>query len=158
MNLNKHKIFLEMCDTFSKLSKCVSKHVCSLIVKDDRIISSGINGTRSGFKNCNDIFDPNNFDRKKHHEFSKLYEIHSEINAIMDAAKRGCTINGATIYCNLEPCEECMKNISNSGIKTLIFKNKYDMNKNNENNPFCYMKDEFLSHIKIINLDEVIND
>lgn len=120
--------FLDMCDTMSKLSYCVSHKVATILTINNRILSSGINGTSSGSKNCDQIFNQKQFDRKKHHEFSDLYEIHSEMNAIINAAKNGIAIDGATAYCNLEPCFECSKNLSMSGIKRIVFRKKYDIN------------------------------
>lgn len=121
------KVFLDICDTFSTLSHCVSKQVASVIVKDNRIISTGINGTATGLKNCDEIFDKKKFDRKKHHEFSNDFEIHSEMNAVFNAAKNGIAIDGCTLYCILEPCLDCSKNLSMTGIKRIVYKIKYDL-------------------------------
>jgi len=122
------KAFLNICVELSKLSKCVSHQVACLIVKDGRVISSGINGTASGFKNCNEVFNKKKFVRKKHHEFSSMYEIHAEMNAIMSAAKNGIAIDNSVAYCTLEPCFDCSKNLSMSGVKKIIYLKSYDLN------------------------------
>jgi len=124
---NLDRVFLNMCVEFSSLSKCVSHQVACLFVKDNRIISSGVNGSSSGYLNCNEVFNKKNFDRKKHHEFSENYEIHSEINAILSAAKNGISINGCTAYVTLEPCFNCSKNLSMSGIKRIVYLESYDL-------------------------------
>jgi len=121
--------FLDIADDFSKKSKCVSKKVCCLIVKNGRIISSGLNGTVPGTKNCNEIFDENNFDRVEHHKFSESCEIHAEISAILNAVNNGIRINEeCVVYCNLEPCGQCLKNLFALGIKRIVYRYKYDLN------------------------------
>lgn len=122
-----HKTFLDMIPVLSGLSHCVSKQVAALIVKDGRIVSTGINGTASGYKNCDDIFNKKFFERKTHHEFSEKYEIHAEMNAILYAAKQGISIDNATIYSNLMPCWNCIKHLSASGIKKIIYAKEYDL-------------------------------
>lgn len=127
IEIETHRKYLELCEKFASFSKCVSWKVACLIVKDNRIISSGVNGTVSGQLNCNQIFNNLKFDRKKHHEFSDMYEIHAEMNAIIHAAKTGIAIDGSIAYCNIEPCYQCLKNLSMSGVKKIIYSKKYDM-------------------------------
>lgn len=125
--------FLKTAYLLGKQSKCVSKQVGSLIVKDNRIISTGYNGTPVGFKNCNEVFDKNNFDREKHHIWSKIYETHSESNAIAYAAKNDIGIEGSEIYVILQPCDDCLKLIIAAGIKKIYFVYTYDKStKNND--------------------------
>ena len=89
----------------TKLDKNIAnKFTGAVIVKDGRILSTGYNGTPSGYINCCDYWD--NKYTKEHHEWSKLYEIHAEMNAIIWAAREGISIKDATIYVTLEPCSE----------------------------------------------------
>ena len=88
--------------------------VGSVIVKDNRIISAGYNGFPSS--------TPHESIIKKGHEINT---IHSEINSICDAAKRGVSIEGATIYINYFPCIYCTKSIIASGIKKVIYYKDY---------------------------------
>jgi dCMP deaminase len=125
--------FLQTAYLLGQQSKCVSKQVGAVIAKDKRIISTGYNGTPPGFKNCNEVFDPNNFDREEHHKWSKTYEIHAELNAIAFAAKNDIGIDNSEIYCILQPCDDCLKNIIAAGIKKIYYVYSYDMaTKNNE--------------------------
>ena len=134
MKINQHKIFLDVAEKISEMSHCVSHKVGCLIVKDGRIISTGYNGTSAGFTNCDDIFTlyDSKCDREKHHEFSEKFEIHAELNAILNAAKNGIAINNSILYCTLHPCYNCLKMICNSGINTIIYRYEYDKFENNE--------------------------
>lgn len=121
-----HEVFLNIADEMSRFSHCVSHKVAAVVVKDNRILSTGINGTPAGFDNCDEIFEAGNFDREKHHQFSENYEIHAEINAILFAAKNDISIDGAVLYTNLHPCNHCLKAICNSGIKKIYYRREYD--------------------------------
>ena len=118
------KNFLNIAKEISSASKCVSKQVGAVIVKDGRILSTGYNGTPAGFENCCDHWDGKY--TKDHHEWSKTYEIHAEMNAIIWAAREGISIKDATIYVTLEPCSECSKNLIASGIKRIVYNKSYE--------------------------------
>ena len=118
--------FKEVLIALSKQSKCVSRQVGAIIVRDGRIISTGYNGTISGYKNCCDVFDKDNFDPIKHHQWSQKFEIHAEQNAIIQAAKNGISINSCTCYTNLQPCNLCLLLLIQSGIKEIVYLEEYN--------------------------------
>ncbi len=118
--------FINIAKELATASKCVSKQVGAVIVKDGRILSTGYNGTPAGYQNCCEYWD--NEYTKDHHEWSKTYEIHAEMNAIIWAAREGISIKDATIYVTLEPCSECSKNIIATGIKRIVYDKSYEHN------------------------------
>ncbi|MEA1914010.1 MAG: dCMP deaminase family protein [Campylobacterota bacterium] len=118
--------FINIAKELATASKCVSKHVGAVIVKDGRILSTGYNGTPAGFINCCEHWEDQY--TKEHHEWSKTYEIHAEMNAIIWAAREGISIADATIYVTLEPCSECSKNIIATGIKRIVYETPYEYN------------------------------
>jgi dCMP deaminase len=118
--------FINIAYEIASASKCVSKQVGAVIVKDGRILSTGYNGTPAGYMNCNKYWDGKY--SQEHHEWSKTYEIHAEMNAIIWAARKGISIEDATIYVTLEPCSECSKNLIASGIKRIVYAKSYEHN------------------------------
>lgn len=116
--------FVNIAHEIASASKCVSKQVGAVIVKDGRILSTGYNGTPSGYVNCSEHWHDEY--TKEHHEWSKTYEIHAEMNAIIWAARKGISIEDATIYVTLEPCSECSKNLIASGIKRIVYDKPYE--------------------------------
>ena len=118
------KNFINIAHELASASKCVSKQVGAVIVKNGRILSTGYNGTPAGFTNCCDHW--NGEYTSEHHEWSKTYEIHAEMNAIIWAAREGISIKDATIYVTLEPCSDCSKNIIASGIKRIVYDKSYE--------------------------------
>lgn len=116
--------FINIAKEIASASKCVSKQVGAVIVKNGRILSTGYNGTPAGYTNCSTHWDGEY--TKEHHEWSKTYEIHAEMNAIIWAAREGISIDGATIYVTLEPCADCSKNLIASGIKRIVYDKSYE--------------------------------
>jgi len=116
--------FINIATELATASKCVSKQVGAVIVKNGRILSTGYNGTPAKYENCCDHWDGKY--TSEHHEWSKTFEIHAEMNAIIWAAREGISIDGATIYVTLEPCSDCSKNLIASGIKRIVYAKEYE--------------------------------
>lgn len=135
--------FMHTALELAKESNCVSFKVGAVIVKNKRIVSIGYNGTPAGFINCKDVFkdydksDP--IQREKHHIWSKKHEIHAEMNALMFAINEHISIEGATLYVTHHPCDECLKNIVQTGIKKIVYKHDYD--KRDKDNLFTKLID-----------------
>ena len=87
----------------------------ALIVKNQRIISDGYNGTPAGFENICE--DENNV--------TKPYVLHAEANAITKIARSNNSSEGATLYVTASPCIECAKLIIQAGIKRVVYSEKY---------------------------------
>ena len=109
------KRYLRMATVWAENSYCKRRQVGALIVKDQMIISDGYNGTPSGFENVCE--DENNV--------TKPYVLHAEANAITKVAASSNSSKGATIYVTSAPCIECAKLIIQSGIKRVVYSEKY---------------------------------
>ena len=109
------RAYLRLALEWAQLSHCKRRQVGALIVKDRMIISDGYNGTPTGFENeCED-----------EEGYTKWYVLHAEANAIskMATSTQGC--KGATLYLTLSPCKDCSKLVHQSGIKRLVYIDKY---------------------------------
>ena len=131
------RVFLNIAKEISGLSKCVSHQVGAVIVRDGRILSTGYNGSPPGFKNCDEVFEkPADVSawehREAHHAWSNRHEVHGEENSVLYAAKNGIKLDGATLYCTLEPCFNCAKNMIAAGIKRIVYGKEYDKNTDRE--------------------------
>ena len=122
--------FLDVTEIIAKRSHCCSKKVCAIAVKDYRIIGTGINGSISGCKNCDDIFFEKDLGipeiREQHHQWSLENELHAEQNLILDLAKRGVSSIGVDVFVSLQPCENCARLLAQSGISNIYWRNSYD--------------------------------
>lgn len=96
-------------------------------MKDKRIMATGYNGAPSGVESC--LERGYCYRRKMGIPSGEKLELcrgsHAEENAIVQAAKFGISLNGATLYCTTQPCLICSKMIINAGIQKVVFKGGY---------------------------------
>jgi deoxycytidylate deaminase len=52
-------------------------------------------------------------------------EVHAEMAALTDAAKRGVSVRGCVLYCTTFPCHECARLIVSAGIKRVVYIEPY---------------------------------
>ena len=109
------KRYLQMAFIWAQNSYCKRRQVGALIVKEKMIISDGYNGTPAGFENICE--DENNI--------TKPYVLHAEANAITKVAKSNNSSEDSTLYVTASPCIECSKLIIQSGIRRVVYSNKY---------------------------------
>ena len=115
--------YMKTAEVFAELSSARRLHVGAIIVKDDRIISIGYNGTPSGWdNNCeNCIYDKNgNLSLK-----TKPEVLHAETNAIAKLAKFDGSGSGSVLFVTHAPCLDCAKLVFQSGICSVYYRNSY---------------------------------
>lgn len=137
--------YMDVAKRFAELSSAIRLRVGSIIVKDDRIISIGYNGTPAGWdNNCEDReymdrgaggwLDPEEIEmhwpfldeRGRYRLRTKPEVLHAERNALDKLAKQGgIGGDGATMFVTHAPCLECAKSIYGAGIKELYYAEKY---------------------------------
>lgn len=120
---------MEMAQLVSTWASCYQEErkVGAVIVKDKRVMTTGYNGAPAGVSTC---VERGECLRKKlgipsgtRHEM--CYAVHAEQNAIIQAAKLGVSIDGATLYCTHQPCSVCAKMIINAGIRRVVYQEGY---------------------------------
>lgn len=113
------KYFMQLCDFVAQRATCDRKHVGSVLVKKNRIISTGYNGSIPGLPHCDDV----GHDMENNH---CIATIHSECNAILTAARLGIPTEGCTLYCNVFPCWKCFQMIIGAGIIEVVYAEDYN--------------------------------
>ena len=124
-----HEYYMNMAVAASLRSTCMRRKVGAVIVKDNRILSTGYNGAPSGLPNC--IDNCNRCYRSAHNipsgqMLDMCYAVHAEQNAIMNALKTGEDLRGAVLYVNTYPCVTCFKLTVQSGIKEIYYIDEYE--------------------------------
>ncbi|MGL5690417.1 MAG: deoxycytidylate deaminase [Bacteroidales bacterium] len=123
--MNDHN-FMEIAKTVSQKSKCIALQVGAVIVRGNIVISTGYNGTPIGVPDCDELLLTGAFSRANHHDFSNKYEVHAEMNALMMASRKGEPVVGCVMYVTHRPCDQCLKNIAQSGITRVVYKHEYN--------------------------------
>lgn len=121
--------FMEMARLVATWSSCYApgRMIGAVIVKDKRVMTTGYNGAPAGMPTC---VERKECLRRKlgipsGTRAEICYAIHAEQNAIIQAAKLGISIEGATLYCTHQPCSVCAKMIVNSGIRRVVYEQGY---------------------------------
>jgi dCMP deaminase len=113
-------------------SNCITRHVGAVIVKDNRQIATGYNGTPSGIKNCFDggcarCIARSRGEIRSGEGLDRCLCMHAEANAIMQCALFGNagSTRDATLYSTFSPCIECSKMSLSVGIKRIVVLDDY---------------------------------
>ena len=121
--------FMDITRRVATRSTCLRRAVGAILVHDKRIIASGYNGGPSGLAHCLDIGclrEKLGIPSGQQHELCR--GIHAEQNAIIQAARYGVSIEGATLYCTTQPCTRCTKMLINAGITEIVYAEGYPDN------------------------------
>ena len=105
--------FLKLAMLASERSTCPRMHCGCVLVKDKNVITTGYNGSIPGDDHCDDVgclIVDNHCVRT----------VHAEMNALVQAAKRGNAVEGATAYVTNMPCTTCAKAMITAGIKRIV--------------------------------------
>jgi dCMP deaminase len=106
--------FMEIAKVVSSRATCDRKHVGAVLVRDRIILSTGYNGSIRGMPHCSEA-------GHMMEDGHCVATIHAEANAILQAARTGVSIEGATIYTTASPCWPCFKLIGNAGIRRIVY-------------------------------------
>lgn len=113
-----NQYFAELATLTAARSTCPRASVGCVLVKDNRVVATGYNGSAPGMPHCTDV---GCFTEGKH----CIRTIHAEVNAIAQAARTGVTTEGATAYVTHTPCLSCGKALAAAGISTVHVRTQY---------------------------------
>ncbi len=121
--INKKDYYLSIAKDVAQRSPCLRRKYGAVIVKYDGIISTGYNGPPRGQKHCEIcIRESNNIPHGV--DYSGCPAVHSEENAIINAARQGASTLGGTLYLwgeiPTEPCYRCKRVLINAGIDNVV--------------------------------------
>lgn len=110
--------FMQIADTVATRATCDRAKVGCVIVKDKQIMATGYNGSVPGAPHCDDaghLMVDNHC----------LRTVHSEINAISQAAKAGANLSDTVAYVTHKPCLPCAKALVAAGVKHVYYATHY---------------------------------
>ena len=102
----------------SERATCPRMHCGCVLVKDKNVIATGYNGSIPGDEHCEDagcVMVDNHCVRT----------VHAEMNALIQAARRGHAVEGASAYVTNMPCTTCAKSLITAGIKRVVIFSDY---------------------------------
>ena len=105
--------FLKLAMLASERATCPRMHCGCVIVKNKNVITTGYNGSIPGDQHCEDagcLIVENHCVRT----------VHAEMNALIQAARRGHAVDGGNAYVTNMPCTTCAKALITAGIKRVV--------------------------------------
>ncbi|HWP98366.1 MAG TPA: cytidine/deoxycytidylate deaminase family protein [Syntrophomonadaceae bacterium] len=118
--------FLQLADLVATRSTCMRRQVGAVLVRSERIISTGYNGAPRGLRHC---FDTGCLREAENIPSGQRYElcrgVHAEQNAIINAAYYGIATQAAVLYCTNQPCLICARMIINAGIVRVVHRGDF---------------------------------
>lgn len=115
--LSRKSLFRGIIQLLSMRSTCGRACVGSILVKDNRIISTGYNGAPKGMPHCDD----EGVGCHLNEEGACDRTVHAEANVVAFAARNGIATEGSTLYTTMAPCYTCSKLLINAGIKKVYY-------------------------------------
>lgn len=119
--------FMELSDAASRRATCDRGRSGCVVVKDRQVLVTGYVGSPRGLAHCDDVGHllKQTIDENGTISTHCVRTVHAEQNAICQAARRGISLDGATLYCRMTPCRTCAMMIINCGIKRVVCQMKY---------------------------------
>ena len=115
---NWDEYFLKLAMLASERATCPRMHCGCVLVKDKNVIATGYNGSIPGDEHCDDagcLIVDNHCVRT----------VHAEMNALIQAARRGHAVEGASAYITNMPCTTCSKSLITAGVKRIVIFSDY---------------------------------
>lgn len=120
--------FMAIAQIVATRATCDRGRSGSVIVKDKHILTTGYVGSPPGIAHCDEIGHEMHTvvtDDGMHQSQHCIRTTHAEQNAIVQAAKVGVSLNGATLYCKMTPCYVCAKLVITAGIIRVVAEKDY---------------------------------
>ena len=120
--------FLALLDPIGKRATCDRGRSGSIIVSPGHtIIATGYVGSPPGQPHCDEVGHMMQTVIREDGTKSQhcVRTLHCEENAILQCAKDGIRLEGATIYSKMVPCYNCAMRIVRVGIKRVVSKKRY---------------------------------
>jgi len=109
---------MDIAEKVSTRATCDRLRVGCVLVKDNRMIASGYNGSISGEPHCDDA---GHLMIEGHCKRT----IHAELNALLECARLGHACNEAACYVTFHPCIDCFKSLLQAGVKEIYYREIY---------------------------------
>ncbi len=168
--------FMKEAKLWSERSKCLSRNIGSVLVKNNRVLGTGYNGPPSGVPHCDhrvvdvetstapyvgyvveDTCPRHRLGFPSGEGMRLCPAVHAEINPIIQAAREGRSTIGSTLYCYCGiPCKDCMKEIVQAGVKRIVCLTKTEQKMANGKDYNFYLSEELarLGGVEITTIEE----
>ncbi len=116
--------YMQIAIAVREKANCLGRRVGAVLVLNNRIISTGYNGTPEGMTNCLDggcrrCAHPEEFESGKGYDLCIC--VHAEQNALLSAARFGIAVEGSALYSTMRPCFGCTKELLQAKVHAVYY-------------------------------------
>jgi dCMP deaminase len=116
--------YMHIAMAVRRRANCLGSRVGAVLVRNDRIISTGYNGTPEGTRNCDEGGCERCANRERYRGglgYDVCICVHAEQNALISAARFGIPVEGASIFSTMRPCFGCTKELLQARIAAVYY-------------------------------------
>ena len=122
--------YMDIAHVVARRGNCSRRKVAAVLVSENRIVSTGYNGTPRGVKNCFDGGCPRCAGKAPSGaDLDQCLCSHAEENAIAQSAYHGISLRDSVLYVTLSPCLTCARMIISAGIVEVVYEDDYVVEK-----------------------------
>jgi dCMP deaminase len=121
---NRSEYYMGIAMAVRKRANCIRSRVGAVLVREDRIISTGYNGTPQHMRNCDEGGCERCGNREKFPPglgYDVCICVHAEQNALLSSARFGIPVEGAVLYTTLRPCFNCAKELVQARVHAVYY-------------------------------------
>jgi dCMP deaminase len=126
--------FMAIARVVGTRSTCDRGRTGCVITRDHHMLVTGYSGSPRGVPHCDEVGHQMKtvIHEDGHQTQHCVRTAHAEQNAIVQAAKVGISLAGATLYCKMTPCAVCTKMIINTGVVRVVCDKRYHAGEESE--------------------------
>ena len=118
--------YMNLAVAVSARANCTGRKVGAVLIAEDRVVSTGYNGTPAGFPNCVDggcwrCREASTDPEIRGQKYDLCICVHAEQNALLAAAREGIHTRGTMVYTTLQPCFSCLKEALQAGVQQITY-------------------------------------
>ena len=116
--------YMQIAIAVRQRANCLGNRVGAVLVLNDRIVSTGYNGTPQGMPNCDDGGCERCSNRQKYGAgagYDVCICVHAEQNALISASRFGTPVEGSSLYTTMRPCFGCAKELLQARVQTVYY-------------------------------------
>lgn len=138
-------------------ANCLRRRVGAVIVLNNRIISTGYNGTPERITNCLDggcrrCAHPEEFERGTGYDLCIC--VHAEQNALLSAARFGIAVEGADLYSTVRPCFGCTKELLQAKIHAVYYLHDWQHPDQEMHEEYLLIQSQFPGSIRKVDMED----
>ncbi|GJL56577.1 MAG: hypothetical protein NPIRA02_37090 [Nitrospirales bacterium] len=159
--MDRDHYYMNIAMAVRKKANCYGRKVGAVMVRENRIISTGYNGTPESIVNCTDGGCVRCRDRDTY-KASVGYDVcvcvHAEQNALITAARFGNAVEGSVVYSTLRPCFDCTKAALQAKVTAIYYLHNWQHPMGDLREQYELLQSKFLEGVHKVDLEDPDSD